>query len=47
MAYAISSYNDDKEIYAKLAKIISEPARPVAREALASYLKRLDDECPK
>ena len=47
MAYAISNYHDVDEIYAKLAKIVAEPARPVSREALAAYLKKLDDECPK
>jgi glutamate-1-semialdehyde 2,1-aminomutase len=47
MGYAISDYGDVGDIYKKLRKLIDEPARPVSREALAGYLKRLDDECPK
>ena len=47
MGYSISSYHEVDDIYRRLAELVKAPARPVSRDAMASYLKRLDDECPK
>ena len=47
MGYAISDYHDVDDIYRRLNRLVKEPARPLSREAMAAYLKRLDDECPK
>jgi glutamate-1-semialdehyde 2,1-aminomutase len=47
MAYAISNYHDVDAIYHKLDALVSQPALPLSREALAAWLKVLDDECPK
>lgn len=47
MGYAISTYHDVDDIYRRLHLLVREPARPIAREAMAAYLERLDQECPK
>ncbi len=47
MGYAISTYHDVDDIYRRLHLLVQEPARPIAREAMAAYLERLDEECPK
>ncbi|MBL8967485.1 MAG: aminotransferase class III-fold pyridoxal phosphate-dependent enzyme [Spirochaetaceae bacterium] len=47
MSYAISDYHDTEPIYERLAALVAEPARPIARPAMAEYLRRLEEECPK
>jgi glutamate-1-semialdehyde 2,1-aminomutase len=47
MGYAISKYDEAGPIYEKLGRLVKEPARPIERKAMADYLKRLDEECPK
>jgi glutamate-1-semialdehyde 2,1-aminomutase len=47
MAYAISSYHEVDVIYRKLGRLVEEEARPLGREAMNEYLKRLEEGCPK
>ena len=47
MGYAISSYHNVDEISKSLKRLVQEPVRTISRTAMAAYLKRLDDECPK
>jgi glutamate-1-semialdehyde 2,1-aminomutase len=47
MGYAISSYHNVEELYDSLKRLVQAPARTISRSAMAAYLKRLEDECPK
>jgi glutamate-1-semialdehyde 2,1-aminomutase len=47
MSYAITTYHDVDDIYRRLHQLVENPARPIRRAAMADYLKRLDDECPR
>jgi glutamate-1-semialdehyde 2,1-aminomutase len=47
MGYAISSYHNVEEINGSLKCLVQAPARTISRTAMAAYLKRLEDECPK
>jgi len=47
MNYSISAYPDAAEIYGRLARLVAEPPRPIARPAMEAYLERLDRECPR
>jgi len=45
--YGLSHYDDAKELYKKLNRLVDEPARIIARPAMAAYVKQLEDGCPK
>lgn len=47
MGYAIREYHNVDDIYRRLNKLVRTPARTIDRAAMADYLRRLDDECPK
>ncbi len=43
--YAISRYPDVPDVYRRLSDLVSQPIRPVRRDAMDGYLAYFDDQC--
>ena len=43
--YSVSYWPDDKEIYAKMDRLVNEPLRPIKKEAMDRYLNYFETKC--
>ena len=43
--YSISHWPDEKEIYAKMDRLVNEPLHPIKPEAMKRYLAYFDEKC--
>ena len=43
--YSVSSWPDEKEIFAKMERLVSEPLHPIKSAAMKKYLDYLDTKC--
>ena len=43
--YSVSSWPDEKEIFAKMERLVSEPLRPIKPAAMKKYLAYFDTKC--
>ena len=43
--YSVSYWPDDKEIYAKMDRLVNEPLRPIKKEAMDRYLSYFEEKC--